>query len=73
MNTLYCVKTPTGNLIGASADLTKISSIMTAAQMDDDLYDIVWGRGCTRDDSIRKRFRRAGYKAVPVKVVEIKE
>lgn len=70
---IYAVKTPKGKIIGETVTDKMIDAIYAGGVYDSTLEDIIWKHGAAYDDeAVRKRVKRAGYKTVPVKVVEVR-
>ena len=68
---LFAVKNPKGQFIGNSVCDTKIGAIFSADWEDDEIWRVS-RNGCMNNEAVRKRVKRAGYRIVPVKIVEIK-
>jgi len=69
---MYAIKNQKGKLIEGSMSHDMISAIHEGAWEDQNLYDVVFRNGLVDDEAIRKRVKRAGYKVVPVRVIEVR-
>lgn len=73
MKKLYAVKTPKGKIIGETVTDRMIDAIYAGGVYDLKLDNVIWaGEYSLDEEAVRKRVKRAGYKTVPVKVVEVK-
>lgn len=65
--TVYAVKRPNGRFVYGSEAPTMIDAMWRGGDRDDNLHEIVHYNGEREDEAIRKRVKRAGYVAVPVR------
>lgn len=67
MNNVYAVKGPNGRFVYGSDGNNMLDAMYTAASLDSDLREVVYYNGSREDEAVRKRVKRAGYVAVPVR------